>query len=229
MDTKPDYFFLYRIQEIIPIADNKQSRLNDEITAPQVRLVAEDGEQRGIVSLEEALKEAETAKLDLVELVPDAKPPVCRLMDYGKFRFQQKKKLHDQRKKQRQVQIKEIKYRPGTEEGDYQVKLKKLMQFIEIGDRCKVTVRFRGREMAHMDIGTQLLKRVEEDMKEFAAVDQFPQSEGRQMTMLLVPRKRQMYLALNLKTRLRRPGYLNRIVPMFNDWDNQTGVTQCQK
>lgn len=142
------------------------------------------------MSLETALKTAETAKLDLVELVPDAKPPVCRLMDYGKFRFQQKKKLHDQRKKQRQVQIKEIKYRPGTEDGDYQVKLKKLMEFIEIGDRCKVTVRFRGREMAHMEIGTQLLKRVEEDMKEFASVDQFPQSEGRQMTMLLVPRKR---------------------------------------
>jgi len=153
-------------------------------------LVAEDGEQLGIVSLETALKTAETAKLDLVELVPDAKPPVCRLMDYGKFRFQQKKKLHDQRTKQRQVQIKEIKYRPGTEDGDYQVKLKKLMEFIEIGDRCKVTVRFRGREMAHMEIGTQLLKRVEEDMKEFASVDQFPQSEGRQMTMLLVPRKR---------------------------------------
>ncbi len=153
-------------------------------------MVAEDVEQLGIVSLETALKTAETAKLDLVELVPDAKPPVCRLMDYGKFRFQQKKKLHDQRKKQRQVQIKEIKCRPGTEGGDYQVKLKKLMEFIEIGDRCKVTVRFRGREMAHMEIGTQLLKRVEEDMKEFASVDQFPQSEGRQMTMLLVPRKR---------------------------------------
>lgn len=153
-------------------------------------MVAEDGEQLGIVSLEEALKTAETAKLDLVELVPDAKPPVCRLMDYGKFRFQQKKKLHDQRKKQRQVQIKEIKYRPGTDEGDYQIKLRKLMEFIEIGDRCKVTVRFRGREMAHMDIGTKLLKRVEEDMNEFAVVDQFPQSEGRQMTMLLVPRKR---------------------------------------
>jgi len=112
-------------------------------------------------------------------------------MDYGKFRFQQKKKLHDQRKKQRQVQIKEIKFRPGTEEGDYQVKLRKLTEFIEIGDRCKVTVRFRGREMAHMELGTMLLKRVEEDMKEVATVDQYPQSEGRQMTMLLVPKKRQ--------------------------------------
>ena len=164
--------------------------MNDDITAPEVRLVAEDGEQKGIVTLEEAKQLAEAAKLDLVELVPDAEPPVCRLMDYGKFRFQQKKKLHDQRKKQRQVQIKEIKFRPGTEEGDYQVKLRKLSEFIEIGDRCKVTVRFRGREMAHMELGTMLLKRVEEDMKEFTTVDQYPQSEGRQMTMLLVPKKR---------------------------------------
>lgn len=140
--------------------------------------------------MEEALQQAVSAAVDLVELVPDAEPPVCRLMDYGKFRFQQKKKLHDQRKKQRQVHIKEIKYRPGTEDGDYQVKLRKLTEFIEVGDRVKVTVRFRGREMAHMELGTQLLKRVEEDTKEFATVDQFPQSEGRQMTMLLVPKKR---------------------------------------
>jgi translation initiation factor IF-3 len=138
------------------------------------------------VPLEEAQQMALAAAVDLVELVPDAEPPVCRLMDYGKFRFQQKKKLHDQRKKQRQVHIKEIKFRPGTEEGDYQVKLRKLTEFIEIGDRVKVTVR----EMAHMELGTQLLKRVEEDTKEFSTVDQFPQSEGRQMTMLLVPKKR---------------------------------------
>ena len=140
--------------------------------------------------MEEAKSLAEQAKLDLFELVPDAEPPVCRLMDYGKFRFQQKKKLHDQRKKQRQIHIKEIKFRPGTEEGDYQVKLRKLTEFIEIGDRCKVTVRFRGREMAHMELGTKLLKRVEEDTQEFTTVDQYPQSEGRQMTMLLVPKKR---------------------------------------
>ncbi len=140
--------------------------------------------------LAEAKSLAEAAKLDLVELVPDAEPPVCRLMDYGKFRFQQKKKLHDQRKKQRQIHIKEIKFRPGTEDGDYQVKLRKLSEFIEVGDRCKVTVRFRGREMAHMELGTKLLKRVEEDTQEFATVDQYPQSEGRQMTMLLVPKKR---------------------------------------
>jgi translation initiation factor IF-3 len=140
--------------------------------------------------LQEAQKMATDAGVDLVELVPDAEPPVCRLMNYGKFRFEQKKKLHDQRKKQRQVHIKEIKFRPGTEAEDYRVKLRKLGEFIEIGDRVKVTVRFRGREMAHMELGTQLLKRVEEDTKEIASVDQFPQSEGRQMTMLLVPKKR---------------------------------------
>ena len=142
------------------------------------------------MSLEEAQRLAEEADVDLVELVPDAEPPVCRLMDYGKFRFQQKKKLHDQRKKQRQVQIKEIKFRPGTEDGDYNVKLRKLGEFIEVGDRVKVTVRFRGREMAHMELGTQLLKRVEDDTQEIATVEQYPQSEGRQMTMLLVPKKR---------------------------------------
>ena len=140
--------------------------------------------------IEEARRLATEAGVDLVELVPDAEPPVCRLMNYGKFRFDQKKKLHDQRKKQRQVQIKEIKFRPGTEAEDYRVKLRKLGEFIEVGDRVKVTVRFRGREMAHMELGTQLLKRVEDDTKEIASVDQFPQSEGRQMTMLLVPKKR---------------------------------------
>ena len=111
-------------------------------------------------------------------------------MDYGKYKFQQKKKLHEQRKKQRQIQIKEIKFRPGTEEGDYKVKLRKLTEFLEAGDRAKVTVRFRGREMAHMELGRELLKRVEEDLKEVATVDQYPQSMGRQMTMLLVPHKK---------------------------------------
>ncbi len=141
------------------------------------------------MTLEEAREAAARAELDLVEIVPNAEPPVCRLMDYGKFRFQQKKKLHDQRKKQRQVQIKEIKFRPGTDEGDYQVKLRKLHKFLEAGDRAKVTVRFRGREMAHMELGRELLKRVEDDLSEIAVVEQHPQSQGRQMTMLLVPRK----------------------------------------
>jgi len=141
------------------------------------------------VTLDEAKEAAARTELDLVEIVPNAEPPVCRLMDYGKFRFQQKKKLHDQRKKQRQVQIKEIKFRPGTDEGDYQVKLKKLQKFLEAGDRAKITVRFRGREMAHMELGHELLKRVEDDLSEIAVVEQHPQSQGRQMTMLMVPRK----------------------------------------
>ena len=153
-------------------------------------MINHDGEQLGLLTIEDALQAAVDAEMDLVEIVPNANPPVCRLMDYGKFRFQQKKKLHDQRKKQRQVQIKEIKFRPSTEQGDYDVKLRKLGEFIEIGDRVKVTVRFRGREMAHMDLGRNLLKRVEEDMSEVANVDQYPQSMGRQMTMLLVPKKK---------------------------------------
>ncbi|MBC8212453.1 MAG: translation initiation factor IF-3 [Gammaproteobacteria bacterium] len=172
------------------MADDNQARLNDEIRVPEVRLIDQDGEQMGIVKIQDALQAAVDAEMDLVEIVPNAKPPVCRLMDYGKFRFQQKKKLHDQRKKQRQIQIKEIKFRPGTEEGDYQVKLKKLTEFLEIGDRAKVTVRFRGREMAHMELGRDLLKRVGDDLQEIATVDQYPQAQGRQMTMLLVPKKK---------------------------------------
>ena len=154
-------------------------------------MIDQDGEQKGIVKIQDALAAADEAGLDLVEIVPNASPPVCRLMDYGKYRFQQKKKLHDQRKKQRQVQIKEIKFRPGTDEGDYRVKLRKLREFLEVGDRAKVTVRFRGREMAHMELGRDLLKRVEEDLLDIASVDQYPQSQGRQMTMLMVPRKNQ--------------------------------------
>jgi len=152
-------------------------------------LIDGEGEQAGIVTLLEAKQAAKAASLDLVEIVPNAKPPVCRLMDFGKFRFQKKKKLHDQKKKQRQVHIKEIKFRPGTEDGDYQVKLKKLLKFIAQGDRTKITVRFRGREMAHMELGRDLLKRVELDMSEVATVDQYPQAEGRQMVMLMVPKK----------------------------------------
>jgi translation initiation factor IF-3 len=142
------------------------------------------------VPLEEAQQMALAAAVDLVELVPDAEPPVCRLMDYGKFRFQQKKKLHDQRKKQRQVHIKEIKFRPGTEDGDYQVKLRKLTEFIEVGDRVKVTVRFRGREMAHQEFGTRLLERVRADLEEHGLVEQFPKMEGRQMVMVIAPLKK---------------------------------------
>ena len=128
--------FCWNCWRSIPIADDKQARLNDEIRVPEVRLIDQDGEQRGIVKIQEALQLAEEVDLDLVEIVPNSKPPVCRLMDYGKFKFQQKKKLHDQRKKQRQVQIKEIKFRPGTEKGDYDVKIRKLTEFLEAGDRA---------------------------------------------------------------------------------------------
>lgn len=154
-----------------------------------MRLIDAEGEQIGIVPLEEALATAEEAGLDLVEVVPTAEPPVCRIMDYGKFRFEQSKKKNAARKKTRQIQLKEVKFRPGTEEGDYQVKLRNLTKFLENGDKAKVTLRFRGREMAHRDLGARLLKRVEEDLAGIATVEQFPRMEGRQMIMVLAPRK----------------------------------------
>ncbi len=132
---------------------------------------------------------AEEAGMDLVEIVPTAEPPVCRLMDYGKFRFDQKKKQNEAKKKQKQVQIKEIKFRPGTDEGDYQVKLRNLIRFLEEGDKAKVTMRFRGREHAHRELGLELLKRVENDLAAFSIVEQQPQMEGRQMVMVLGPKK----------------------------------------
>ena len=127
--------------------------------------------------------------LDLVEIVPNAEPPVCRIMDYGRFKFEQSKKQHTAKKKQKQVQLKEIKFRPGTEEGDYQVKLRNLIKFLENGDKAKVTLRFRGREMAHQDIGRRILNRVEEDLNELATVEQYPRMEGRQLVMVLAPKK----------------------------------------
>ncbi len=132
---------------------------------------------------------ASEASLDLVEVVPGAEPPVCRIMDYGKFRFEQSKKKNAARKKTKQIQLKEVKFRPGTEEGDYNVKMRNLIKFLENGDKAKVTLRFRGREMAHRDIGARLLKRVEEDLADIATVEQFPKMEGRQMIMVLAPRK----------------------------------------
>lgn len=131
---------------------------------------------------------AEEADLDIVEVSPTAKPPVCRIMDYGKFVFEEKKKRHDAKKKQKQVQIKEVKFRPGTEEGDYQVKLRNLVRFLNDGDKAKVTIRFRGREMAHKDIGRRLLERIEGDLKEIGAVEQMPKQEGRLMVMVIAPK-----------------------------------------
>lgn len=153
-------------------------------------MIGAEGEQVGIVSLAEAKQAAADASLDLVLIVPDAEPPVCKVMDYGKHVFDAKKQQAASRKKQKQIQIKEIKFRPGTEEGDYQVKLRNLIRFLEDGDKAKVTLRFRGREMAHQVIGLELLKRVEADLAEHGTVEQFPKMEGRQMTMVLSPKKK---------------------------------------
>ena len=154
-----------------------------------MRVINDDGEQLGIMSAEEALKIAFDADLDLVEISPNAEPPVCRIMDHGKYLFEENKKKHAAKKKQKQIQVKEIKFRPGTDIGDYQVKLRNLKRFLENGDRVKVTMRFRGREMAHQELGLQLLKRVEEDLAELGTVEQYPKVEGRQMVMVIAPKK----------------------------------------
>jgi len=144
----------------------------------------------GIVSLAKAKEVAGEADLDLVEIVPNAEPPVCRVMDFGKFVFEQKKQKQAAKKKQKQVQVKEVKFRPGTGIGDYQVKLRNLIRFLKDGDKTKITMRFRGREHAHRELGLEMLKRVEADLAEYAAVEQQPQMEGRQMVMLMGPRKK---------------------------------------
>lgn len=161
--------------------------INENITAREVRLIGADGEQIGIVSIDEALAAADEARLDLVEISADAKPPVCRIMDYGKHLFERRKQQAAARRNQRQTQVKEVKFRPGTEEGDYQVKLRNLIRFLKDGDKAKVSLRFRGREMAHQDLGMELLKRVEADLAEYGTVEQRPKMEGRQMIMVLAP------------------------------------------
>jgi len=149
-----------------------------------------EGEQKGILGLSAALELAKESSLDLVEVSPNAEPPVCRIMDFGKYLFEQNKKTHAAKKKQKHTQVKEVKFRPGTEEGDYQVKLRNLLRFLAQGDKTKVTLRFRGREMAHQDLGVKLLKRVEADLIEHATVEQFPKMEGRQLTMVMAPKKK---------------------------------------
>lgn len=176
--------------EDFAIATDFDNRINEQITAPKVRLIGQDGEQVGIVSLQEALRTAEDAELDLVEVADKADPPVCRIMDFGKYKFEESKKQHEARKKQKQIQVKEVKFRPGTDEGDYQVKLRNLIRFLSDGDKVKVTLRFRGREMAHQDLGLKLLRRVEEDLAEYGAVEQRPKLEGRQMIMTMGPTRR---------------------------------------
>ena len=155
-----------------------------------MRLVGEQGEQLGIVAVADALRMAEEQNVDLVEIAPLAVPPVCKLMDYGKFRYREQKKAHEAKLKQKQIQVKEIKFRPGTDEGDYKIKLGKLIQFLEDGDKAKVTLRFRGREMAHQEFGVRLLERVKADLEAVGLVEQFPKLEGRQMVMVLAPKKK---------------------------------------
>ena len=164
--------------------------MNDEIRSSEVRLIDADGGQCGVVSLLDAKKMSTEAGLDLVEVSPDAKPPVCRIMDFGKFKFQMSKRQAAAKKKQKQIQIKEIKLRPATEEADYQVKLRNVMKFLEQGDKAKITVRFRGREMAHPELGTQLLQKMMGDLTNHGAVEQFPKFEGRQIVMVFGPKKK---------------------------------------
>lgn len=172
------------------IAQDKEVRINGDITAQEIRLVGVEGEPLGIVSLSEALEKAEEIDIDLVEIAPQAVPPVCRLMDYGKFKYAESKRQHEQKLKQKQVQVKEIKFRPGTDDGDYNIKVRNIIKFIQEGDKAKITLRFRGREITHQELGMALLKRVEADLMEYAVVEQFPKMEGRQMVMVLSPIKK---------------------------------------
>ena len=172
-----------------------------------MRLISQTGEQLGVVSTREAMDMAAEQDVDLVEISPTAKPPVCKLMDFGKFKYEQAKKRDEAKKKQKQVQIKEIKFRPGTDDGDYNIKMRNINRFLEDGDKVKVTLRFRGREMAHQELGAQLLKRVEADLAEVGTGEQFPKKEGRQMVMMIAPQKKEtpISLAESMRRHFRQP------------------------
>jgi translation initiation factor IF-3 len=169
--------------------NDDRAAVNDQIRASEVRLIGVDGNQVGIVSIEEALQIAVEAAMDLVQ-ISDGDPVVCKVMDFGKKLYEEKKQKAEAKKKQHQVQIKEMKFRPGTEEGDYQIKLRNLKRFLEGGDKAKVSLRFRGREMAHQNIGMELMRRIEADLAEMGAVEQHPKLEGRQMVMVIAPGKK---------------------------------------
>ena len=164
-----------------------------------MRLVGVAGEPVGIVPIEQAMKMAEEAEVDLVEIAPLAKPPVCKLMDYGKFKYREAKKAHEAKLKQKQIHVKEVKFRPGTDEGDYKIKLRNLINFLEEGDKAKVTLRYRGREMAHQEFGIRLIERVRQDLDQYAVVEQFPKMEGRQLIMVLAPKKGKLEVAKEVK------------------------------
>jgi len=176
--------------EEIRISQEKELRINGEISAPEIRLVGLEGEQLGIVSLAFANSLAEEKEVDLVEIAPTAQPPVCRLLDYGKYKYRESKKRHEAKLKQKQIQVKEVKFRPGTDEGDYQIKLRNLIRFLEEGDKTKITLRFRGREMAHQEFGVRLLERIKGELEPYGVIEQFPKMEGRQMIMVLSPKRK---------------------------------------
>lgn len=171
-----------------PTPEKSGPRTNREIRVPTVQLIDAEGQNRGPTPIQEAMQLAEEAGLDLVEIVPNANPPVCKILDYGKFRFNEQKKAAEARKRQKIVEVKEIKLRPGIDDHDYEVKMKAMRRFFEEGDKVKVTLRFRGREMAHQDIGYRLLQRVKEETGPIAKVEAEPSMEGRQMIMVLAPR-----------------------------------------
>jgi translation initiation factor IF-3 len=164
-------------------------RVNDRIRAPEIRLIGADGENVGVVTPARALAMAEDAGLDLVEISPNAAPPVCKIMDFGKFKYEQQKRESEARKKQKTIEVKEVKFRPNTDTHDYDVKMRNVFKFLDNGDKVKVTLRFRGREMAHQDLGRNLLQRVAEDVKEIGKVENMPKIEGRQMVMMIGPVK----------------------------------------
>ncbi|MDR3388760.1 MAG: translation initiation factor IF-3 [Rudaea sp.] len=172
------------------MATEKTNRKNAEIRVPQVRVIDAEGEQAGVLTRDEALAMAQDAGMDLVEIQPNADPPVCRIMDFGKFKFEQQKKAHAAKRKTKQVEIKELKFRPSTEDGDYNVKMRNLRRFLEEGDKVKIVVRFKGREMAHTELGEAMVKRIQADIVEDAVIESFPRFEGRQMVMMIAPKKK---------------------------------------
>ncbi|WP_182532479.1 translation initiation factor IF-3 [Dokdonella fugitiva] len=170
--------------------ESKPNRRNHEIRVPRVRVIGPEGEQVGILSRDEALAMAQDAGLDLVEIQPNGDPPVCRIMDFGKFKFEAQKKAHAAKKKQKQVEIKELKFRPVTDVGDYQIKMRNLRRFLEEGDKVKITIRFRGREMTHQELGEAMVKKIAAEIAEDAVIEQYPRMEGRLMVMMVAPKKK---------------------------------------
>ena len=174
----------------ISTPDNKQNRKNGEIRVPNVRVIGADGEMVGVLSRDAAIALAEESGMDLVEIQPQADPPVCRIMDFGKFKFEAQKKANAAKKKQKQVEIKELKFRPVTDEGDYQIKMRNIRRFLEEGDKVKINIRFRGREMSHQELGREMATRIETELGDEIVIESRPRLEGRQMVMMIAPKKK---------------------------------------